>query len=422
MQNASAHRTVSAMGLGWGGLFASPLQTLANACVEQSLSVAVPAEDAAFAARKGRLRLAARTARRALLLCCSGQSGRLTEALDPSWRRLVWIHEGMPQIGDALMDLAPRSLLVEFGIRVDLFAAPHIAELFQHDHWFRRSISFVDSIDEADYDAVIVLSHDRKSLVHKRARLARLPWVSLQGFYGGPDFHRARYSTVRISDLLGIKLSAKSLDRHSRQKLGVDAREAQACLQVHDAGGLREQGRPERAAHDVAGIRQKSPSELIAFALGGVHAARTYHRWFELLDLLRDRGFRRFVLLGGTNGRALADELMARAGPDVEVLDFVGRITLHEARRHFDASAASVCADGGLMHLALTTAVPVVAMFSAVIRPEWRMPLAFAGAALRSATADVDGVAPAAVASAVEAVALRRHNATASSPIFSALQ
>ena len=375
-----------AMASRWSTVLASPLRTLADACVFQPLSAPVPADDAAFAARKGMLRLAVRTARRAWLLRLSGQTRWLTAELDPGWRRLLWIHEGMPQIGDALMDLAPRSLLVERGIHVDLFAAPHIAALFEHDAWFTRSLSQPCEVGAQDYDAAIVMSHDRKSLAIKRARLPALPWVSIQGFYGGPDFHRGRFSAQRIADLLRITLSPDALAWHARQKL---------CLK-HDTGTAPDAPRVDNA---------------IAFAMGGVHAERTYHRWPELVKALAARGIRRFILVGARNGRESADRLIACAGADVEVLDRVGRTSLSEAQRLFDGSAAVVCPDGGLMHLALTTSAPVVAMFSSAIQPDWRLPAPFVGAALQSPTTEVDGISPEVVADAVQALLGQRSRA-----------
>ena len=143
---------------------------MAQACVRQPLSQPVPADDAAFRARKGMLKLAARTLRRQWLLGLSGQAPLLHERIDPAWRRALWVHEGMPQIGDAMMDLAPRSLLAARGIAVDLVAAPHIAALFEGDPWFKRTLGSAEEARPEHYDFVIALSHDRKSWRLKRER------------------------------------------------------------------------------------------------------------------------------------------------------------------------------------------------------------------------------------------------------------
>src|SRR5438552_2560400 len=131
----------------WRELLRSPPRSLADASVRQRLSAPVPADDAAFAERKGTLKLALRTMRRAVLL---------------------------------------------------------------------------------------------------------------QGFYGGPDFHRARFATTRLADLLGLSLTLEEHSRHSAQKLPLNP---PAVAQA------------EAASPTPGGV---------ALALGGVWPQRTYHRWSEL--------------------------------------------------------------------------------------------------------------------------------------------
>ena len=348
---------------------------LAEACVQQPLSQPVPADDG-FRARKGMLKLATRTARRQWLLGLSGQAPLLRERIAPAWRRALWVHQGMPQIGDAMMDLAPRSLLADHGLAVDLFAAPHIAALFEGDPWFRRVLSRPDEIRPEHYDFVIALSHDRKSWRLKRERLPELPWVSLHGYYDGPDFHRARFATRRLGDLLGLTLDDEALALHSAQK-----------LHLRDASS--------RWAADQAG-----PLPGVALALGGVHAERTYRRWPAVAERLIERGVRHLLLLGSDNGRALADALVAAVAGRIPVLDLVGRATLHQTHAVFAAARVAVCADGGLMHLALATPTPAVSLFTAAIDPQWRLPLGRRGTSLVSTSNSVADIAPQAIAEA----------------------
>jgi len=323
------------------------------------------------------LKLAARTARRRWLLGISGQAPLLRAHIEPAWRRALWIHEGMPQIGDAMMDLAPRSLLAEQGMTVDLFAAPHIAALFDGDPWFTRSLCRPTDLLATNYDFVIALSHDRKSWRLKRDRLPRLPWVSLHGYYGGPDFHRARFVARRIGDLLGLALDVEALARHSAQKL--HASEAAARWAAEQVGLL--------------------PS--VALALGGVHAERTYRHWPAVAERLIEGGAQQLLLIGSDNGRASAEAVLTAVAGRVPILDLVGRADLHQAHAVFSRARVAVCADGGLMHLALATPTPVVSLFTAAISPHWRLPLHRADTSLVAASNSVDAIAPHLVAEAV---------------------
>lgn len=353
------------------------LRTLARTCVQQPLSQPVPAGDATFEARKGIIRLAFRAARRMLLLRTSGQMATLRPALDHNFRRVLWVHEGMPQIGDALMDLAPRSLLVEKGFHVDLFTSPHIATMFEHDTWFTRTFCKLEDLHVDAYDVVIVLSFDRKALLAKRARLTGLPWVSLHGFYGGPDFHRSCFATQRLADLLKTTLNAQEFARHSAQKL------------------------PVNPLASVNAQELCPRTDGVALALGGVWPNRTYGRWPQLIEALRTRGMQQFMLIGAENGREMADRVVADASPDIQVLDLVGHTSLLEAHALIARCAVIVCADGGLMHLALTTGVPVVALFNASIDPQWRLPTRFNGVCLSSPSDEVNDLSESLIADAV---------------------
>lgn len=352
------------------------LEALARPAVQQPLSRPVPADEQ-FAARKGAAKLAVRTLRRRLQLRWSGQQPLRKARFEPGWRRVLWVHEGMPQIGDALMDLAPRSLLAERGFEVDLIAPPHLATLFAGDPWLRRVMPSDAPVHAGDYDAALLLSDDRRSLRLKRTRLPQLPWLSLQGLYNGPDFHRARFATQRLADLLELDLGADEFARHAAQKLGSDAQAAAWAAEACPWNGG------------------------IALALGGVWADRTYTRWSELMACLRAQGLRRWILVGGDNGRALADRLVAELPAGDEVIDVVGRTTLRQVHALLGRSRAAVCADGGLMHLALTTPAAVVGLFNRSIAPEWRLPLGGRCIGLASASPLVDDVAPAEIAAAV---------------------
>ena len=68
-----------------------------------------------------------------------------------------------------------------------------------------------------------------------------------------------------------------------------------------------------------------------------------------------------------------------------------------------------VCADGGLMHLALAASAPVTALFDAGIDPAWRLPPGFEGRVLRAAERNVSAIDPQQVAEA----ALSMHAAAA---------
>jgi heptosyltransferase-2 len=354
----------------------SALQALVRRGMTQPIAAPVAADDERFLAVKGTGRVAFRVARRQLEVALSGQGRHECAAIDPAWRRGLWIHAEAPQIGDALMDLAPRSLLAERGIALDLLAAPASAALFAGDAYFGHVLVDADEAPAAAYDFAIVDSRCWKALAWKRRRWPRLPWVSLKGDYLAYDYHRGLLATRRLAALLGMELDGAAEARHAQQKLRL----------------RREVALPEGVAPGA-----------VALALGGVRAERSYAGWPEVAARLHGRGVGPFVLLGSGNGEAMAREVRERL-PAHRCVDLVGRTDLHTTRRAMVEASVVLAADGGLMHLALTTPTPLVALFDASIDPAWRLPPAFAGQALRANEPRVSAIAPEQVEAAALAV------------------
>ena len=351
-------------------------RALARRAVTQPIAHPVPADDPGLLARKGTTKLAFRMLRRQIEFAASGQRDAERDRIEPAWRRGLWIHAEAPQIGDALMDLAPRSLFVERGVTVDLLAPATTAALFDGDRAFARVFPDEAAIEPARYDFVIADSRSWRALAVKRRRLAALPWVSIKADYLGYDYHRGLFATRRLTELLGLAPDDVAERLHSRQKL---------LLPTPSSG--------------------REPVRL-ALALGGVRDERRYAHWPAVAALLHAAGVERFVLLGSANAREARDAVLQRlAGGDADVLDLVARTDLHGAWRAMNGASAVACADGGLMHLALATPTPVVALFDAGIDPAWRLPLDFSGTALRADMRDVSRVAPERVAAALLSLA-----------------
>jgi hypothetical protein len=351
-----------------------PLEALARRAVTQPIGAPVPSDDEHFFAKKGVLKLASRMLRRRAELAASGQKPLLVGRIDPAWQRAIWFHAEAPQIGDALMDLAPRSLLAERGIVVDLVAPPATAALFLGDRWLGRVGDDEGAIDVARYDFAIADSNGWKALAAKRVHAARLPWVSIHGDYLAYDYQRGLFATRRLAALLGTTLDDAAERTHARQKLAIG---------------------------DEPLPRREAPAR-IAIALGGVRAERSYHHWPAVARGLAQRGWTRFAQHGSGNAKAAASEVRtALAGADV--LDLVARTDLHGAQRAMAACAIVVCADGGLLHLACTTTTPLLGLFDSSVDPSWRLPVESAGAALRAPVRDVSAIgADAVIAKALE--------------------
>lgn len=342
----------------------------------QPLSRPVKSNDFAYTAHTGLAKLGWRHLRRLVYYKLSGQQAFYREGMDPAWRHGLWLYCGVPQVGDALMDLAPRTLLDRHGLTIDLCTELHLAQLFEGDPWFRRVFSLDSSKpDTESYDFVIVQSHKSRSLRQKCRRYRSIPWISMQGFYTGPEFHRAEFATQRLIDVMARQSEITLFYADSRQKL---------------------KSLPPRPSMSTASLN-------IAFGLGGVDPLRTYTSWLALAEQLSILFDLKVTLLGSGNAVEEAKDFAARFRGQVD--NRVNKTTLDECRALMQAQDVVVACDGGLMHLAVTTQACLVSMFHAGVRPDWRLPPNSAATSLQSATGSVNGIATASIVAMIESVA-----------------
>ncbi|MDQ6684298.1 MAG: hypothetical protein M3Z16_04155, partial [Pseudomonadota bacterium] len=316
------------------------------------------------------------------------------------------------------------SLLAEHGIALTLIAPPPTATLFRGDRGFVAVSDDGATIEAANFDFAIVDSDSRKALALKRRHAAALPWVSIRAAYLGYDFQRGLLAARRFAAWLGLALTPAEEARHATQKLLVEAAPSAsaggsaslergttvAAADVRSgADDTSEQSRRRRVAEKpsdraLAGVaRHPSPLRQIAIALGGVRAERSYRRWGEVARLVAESLPCCFILLGSGNASADRDAFVAMAtdaARPLQLEDRVATTSLHEAAQAMAECDLILCADGGLMHLALTTSAPIVALFDASVDPAWRLPAARQGSALRAAVRDVNAIAPERVAAA----------------------
>ena len=350
-------------------------RALTLSSVTQPLSRPVPGETPeAYLAAAENAKSARRAGWRRLAYLMSGQDSFRLGRIPAGASRILWIYFGEDQIGDALMDLAPRSLLAEAGLKIDLWATATVASLFDGDPWFERVGSEASDFELTQYDCAIVLSNKRRPLEQKIRRFRRLPWVSLHESFTGPNFHRGAFVAQRLADLLGLALSDSELHRHALQKL-----------------------RPLEAAERT---RRHNSRSGIALVVGGVRSDRVYGRWSEVIRELVAAGQTDFALVGSANGVEEARGLVATSPPQARIVDLTGRLSLSETRAAIDAHAAIACPDGGLMHLTMTTGASLVPLFSAQIAPAWRLPATMTHA-LQATGNGVQGIPPGDVTRAI---------------------
>jgi ADP-heptose:LPS heptosyltransferase len=328
---------------------------------------------------KPALSLAWRRVRPALSLGLRAQTHLQRPFIDRGMRRVLWIYKGSPQIGDSLMDLASRVMLAARGCQVDLCTDPHLAELYRADDVFRRVFSDAGSVTSADYDLVILDSFKWRCLEVKFRHFSALPYVTMRGYFAGPEFNRTLFSFFRMNQLLETGMSDAEV--HSR---------ALPHLVASDA---------DREA--VAELRL--PADAVAFAIGGAAPGRTYRHWQKVIvPLLQRHPGLSAVLLGSRNATAMRDAILHESpAMAYRIVDLVDRCTLLQSFEVLRGCILGVAADGGLLHMANAAGIPTVSLFDSQISPALRLTTANRSISLRS-SGDMSAIAPSEVLHCIE--------------------
>ena len=334
--------------------------------ISQTIQQPIHSNKRTYLLEKGLSKLGWRSFRRLLAYRLSGQKKYLVNQIKPQWKTCLWLYYDVPQIGDALMDLAPRSLLKEHGIQVDLFSPPHIASLFADDPWLNRVESDLSKIDANQYDFVIVSSLKWRSIRHKLRLTRRLPWLSVFGKFSGPEINRALYSTKKIAEALNVKLSHEQLLFHAHQKLG-----------------------PIQVARPLS-----HKKDITTLAIGGADPTRTYKHWYEVVLALKKMGKKNVVLVGSDNGASFVEKILLLQDDTFEIKSLVGKTSLKECQKVMAESSLIIAADGGLMHLAISTNQPVISLFNNAINPIWRLPEELQAFSIQTESRDISAISP----------------------------
>jgi ADP-heptose:LPS heptosyltransferase len=129
----------------------------------------------------------------------------------------------------------------------------------------------------------------------------------------------------------------------------------------------------ERAAHLLASAdAQAGPLIALHPGSGGYAPARRWPvaRWAVVADTLIERGAV-LVLVGGAEEADLRRSMLAQMRHAGRVLDLGGRTSLDELAAVLARCTLFVGNDGGIMHLAATTGVPVVAPYGPTSPRSW---------------------------------------------------
>lgn len=259
----------------------------------------------------------------------------------PKNARVLWLHTGKRNIGDALMEASGRSLLKDHTVFIDLLTLPNLAPVFDGDDVFKNVYYDISEINCHKYDYVLMTEFNHRTIKTKGRYFNRLPYACMFGYFYGPDRNQTLFSFCGINKIFNLKLSSTFL--------------------VNEA-------KPYMCRNDNVESVVKLKSPFVVIAVGGIDANRTYRNWPAVLKLIDESElhslFSHVVLLGSENGRQDAESLMNLRFPNLTLLSYVGLLSLQESQTVIAQSLRFLGCDGGLMHVAHTTSTPTVTVFA----------------------------------------------------------
>jgi ADP-heptose:LPS heptosyltransferase len=256
----------------------------------------------------------------------------------PSHKNILWINISAPSIGDSLMDLSSRVLLV--GKKIDLFTDNNNANIYKHDQVFDNVFTKINNVDASNYDLVIIDSFSTSSVYIKAKIVPRTPFVSMFGHYNGPEVNRVLFSFHRLNQLLGYVFTKDEINFSSKASISISKK---------DINKISDMNLPEK---------------FIVIALGGQWEYRSYNCWHLVIKKLLLKYKELNIVLVGSNNALDILKKIDRNISSLNLLNVVNKLTFSQTAEIIKNSQLLLCCDGGLMHSANAVSTPIVPLFA----------------------------------------------------------
>jgi len=119
----------------------------------------------------------------------------------PEHKKIIWINMSAPSLGDSLMDLSSRILLNDRNL--DLFTDKKNANIYKDDNFFNNIFTEIKDLKKLNYDLIIIDSYSSGSIKIKSKIAQKTIYVSMYGYFNGPEVNRVLYSFHQMNHLLG---------------------------------------------------------------------------------------------------------------------------------------------------------------------------------------------------------------------------
>lgn len=276
--------------------------------------------------------------RRWFYLTISGQRFLEIKKISPEHNRILWVNLSAPSLGDSLMDLSSRVLIRNKS--VDLFTDKKNSHIFIDDEIFNSVFTKKNDLKGNKYDLVIIDSFSSRSIKIKTSVARRTKYVSMFGFYNGPEVNRVLFSFHQMNNLLSYPMSEIEINGIAKSTITISNYDADLVNHLN------------------------LPSIYLCIAIGGEWPHRTYKNWDKVInDLFKLDSNITIVLVGSDNANSDAKQIIERFKSH-NLISLVGQHSFKQTAGIINGAKMLLCCDGGLMHAANSVETPIVALFA----------------------------------------------------------
>jgi len=253
-------------------------------------------------------------------------------------KKILWINISAPSLGDSLMDLSSRTMLV--GRKVDLFTDKKNSDLYKDDFLFSKVFTDIKQVGECRYDLVVLDSYSTRSIDIKVKIAPLKPFVGMFGYYNGPEVNRVLFSFHQMNNLLGYIKNENELNKIARISMSISSAD-QKLIQ-----------------------KTKLPSSFISIVIGGEWNYRTYNKWDCVIEkLISKENNINIILIGSDNAKESAKVIFDKFS-NHNVINCVAKFTFKQTAEIINQAKILFCCDGGLMHSANAVKTPIISLFA----------------------------------------------------------
>jgi len=284
--------------------------------------------------------------KRYLFLVLNKQANLERSVIVKKHKKILWINLSAPSLGDSLMDLSSRILLKQRDL--DLFTDNFNAVLYKNDQYFENVYTKITEVCERKYDLIIIDSFSTRTVKIKCRIAFNTEFVSMFGFFNGPDINRTLYSFYRMNSLLGQQVSQRDISKLYRPSITLSPEDIDLPIDI------------------------SLPKKYIVIAVGGEWEYRTYNHWIKVIKLiLNDSPRQNVILVGSKNALDYLEKNSAHIDR-TNIQNLVNKISFLQTASIIKSASLVLCCDGGLMHAACAVDARMIVLISR-IKKEMRL-------------------------------------------------